>query len=64
VPDVLGKKLAVARRLLAERQCAVGKVRFRKGHRQLAGLVWSQRPNLGTVLPKGRKVNLVVGSAR
>jgi len=64
VPDVLGKKLAVARRLLAERQCAVGKVRFRKGHRLLAGLVWKQRPNLGTVLPKGRKVTLVVGSSR
>jgi FG-GAP-like repeat/PASTA domain/FG-GAP repeat len=64
VPNVLGKKLAVARRLLAERHCAVGKVRFRKVDRIFAGDIWSQRPNEGAVLPKGRKVNLVVGRSR
>ena len=62
VPEVSGAKLAVAKRLLAERHCAVGKIRWRKDG--VPGRVWSQRPYVGTVLPKGGKVNLVVGSKR
>jgi FG-GAP-like repeat/PASTA domain len=62
VPEVSGAKLAVAKRLLAERHCAVGKIRWRKDG--VAGRVWSQRPYVGAVLPKGGKVNLVVGGKR
>jgi hypothetical protein len=62
VPEVSGEKLAVAKRLLAERHCAVGKIKHRKGG--VAGHVWSQRPYVGAVLPRGGKVTLVVGSSR
>ena len=61
VPDVYWKKLAVARRLLAESHCSVGKVRRTEGP---SGLVWQQRPSAGAVLPKGRKVTLFVGRSR
>ena len=62
VPEVGGTKLAVARRLVVERHCAVGKIKRQKDGP--AGQVWSQRPSVGAVLPKGGKVNLVVGSSR
>ena len=62
VPDVFGTRLAVARRRLAERHCSVGKVRRTKD--ATPGLVWQQRPSVGTVLPKGGKVNLFVGRSR
>jgi beta-lactam-binding protein with PASTA domain len=58
VPDLSGTKLAAARRLLAERHCGLGRIRWRKGG--TAGYIWSQRPYVGAVLPKGGKVNLVV----
>ena len=61
VPPVFGEKLAVARRLLADRHCAIGKVRFRNEGPLFVGEIYSQRPNEGAVLPKGRKVDLVVG---
>jgi hypothetical protein len=62
VPDVFGRRLAVARRRLAERHCSVGKVRRTKD--ATPGLVWQQRPSVGAVLPKGGKVNLFVGRSR
>ena len=62
VPDAFGTKVPVARRRLAERHCSVGKVRRTKD--AYPGLVWQQRPSVGTVLPKGGKVNLFVGSPR
>ena len=58
VPDLSGKKLPAARRLLAERHCTLGKVRWTKGG--TAGYVWSQRPDAGTVIPRSTKVRLVV----
>ena len=58
VPDLSGKKLPAARRLLAERHCTLGKVRWTKGG--TAGYVWSQRPAWGTVIPRSTKVRLVV----
>jgi beta-lactam-binding protein with PASTA domain len=61
VPDVYWKKLAVARRLLAESHCSVGKVRRTEGP---SGLVWQQRPSAGAVLAKGGKVTLFVGRSR
>jgi len=61
VPEVTGTKLAVAKRLLAERHCPIGKIKWHKG---FAGSVWTQHPSVGAVLPKGGKVNLVVGRSR
>jgi hypothetical protein len=63
VPDLFETRLAVARRRLAERHCSVGKVkRMKEGG--LAGYVSDQRPSVGTVLPKGGKVTLLLGAAR
>ena len=58
VPDVTTRKLADARRVLANRHCRVGRIKWRKGG--TAGYVWSQRPDAGAILPKGGRVNLVV----
>lgn len=58
VPDLSGRKLPAAKRLLAERHCTLGKVRWTKGG--TAGYVWSQRPDAGTVIPRTRKVRLLV----
>jgi beta-lactam-binding protein with PASTA domain len=57
VPDVSGRQLPAARRLLAERHCTLGKIKWRKGRQ---GYVWSQRPEVGAVIPRGAKVKLVV----
>jgi VCBS repeat protein len=58
VPELGGKKLPAARRLLAQRNCRLGTVKWRKGG--VAGYVWSQRPEFGAVIPPGRKVDLVI----
>ena len=58
VPDLSGRKLPAARRLLAERHCTLGKVKWTKGG--TAGYVWSQRPDAGTVIPRTTKVRLLV----
>lgn len=60
VQDVVSLKLSVARKRLAERNCRIGKIRWRRGG--VAGLVLSQKPFTGAVLPKGGKVNLVVSA--
>jgi hypothetical protein len=60
VPYLWGAKLAAARRMLAERHCAVGRIKWRKSG--LPGRVFSQHPDVGTVLPKGGRVNVSVGS--
>ncbi len=58
VPDLSGRKLPAAKRLLAERHCTLGKVKWTKGG--TAGYVWSQRPDAGTVIPRTTKVRLLV----
>jgi hypothetical protein len=58
VPDLSGHQLPAAKRLLAEHHCALGKIKWRKG--SPAAYVWSQRPEVGAVIPKGTKVKLVV----
>jgi hypothetical protein len=60
VPWVNTVKLAAAKRRIVERHCRVGKIRWRKGG--VRGWVLEQRPDPGTVLPKGGKVNLVVSA--
>ena len=53
VPDVSSSKLAAARRLLAERHCRIGRIKWHKGG--TAGYIWSQRPEVGVVIPEGRE---------
>ena len=58
VPDVSGRQLPAARRMLTERHCRIGRIKWHKGG--TAGYIWRQRPEVGVVIPKGAKVNLVV----
>lgn len=60
VPRVESLRLQSARRVLAERHCSIGKIKWRPGGPR--GWVLLQRPDAGAVLPKGSKVNLVVSS--
>jgi hypothetical protein len=60
VPAVESLKLSVARKRLAERNCRVGKIRWRPGG--VRGFVRSARPDVGTVLPRGGRVSLVVSA--
>jgi PASTA domain len=64
VPDFSeGYTLAVAKRLLTRAGCRPGKIRYLYS-KVPRGLVISQRPGWGAVLPKGGKVNLVVSRGR
>ena len=56
--------LAAARQQLARANCAVGKVRRVYNKWTKTGLVLSQKPNFGSVLPGGAKVNLVVSKGK
>lgn len=58
VPEVEYIQLAIAKRRVKGAHCRLGRIRWRHGGTR--GFVISQRPEAGTVLPKGGKVNLVV----
>ena len=55
--------LAAAKRALARGHCRVGKIRRRYMKWMKPGLVISQKPGFGAVLPKRGKVRLVVSTA-
>jgi uncharacterized delta-60 repeat protein len=59
VPAVKGRRLPVARRLIAAAHCSVGKVRFKHSKRKKR-LVLAQAPAAGADLPVGTRVNLMV----
>lgn len=60
VPNVRGKKLALARSAITKAHCSVGEVRRRASKKIRRGRVISQRPSAGTRLRNLGKVNLVV----
>lgn len=64
VPNVRGKKLAVARSAITRARCRVGKVRRKESTSVKPGRVISQSPNAGERLPNRGKVNLVVSKGR
>jgi uncharacterized delta-60 repeat protein len=64
VPNVRGKTLAAARRMLAKRRCAVGKVKRKASARVKRGRVISQGRRPGARLPNRSKVNLVISRGR
>ena len=61
VPRVIGMRLAVARKKIADANCNTGSVRRVRAAKQRAGKVLSQSPRAGLVRPRATKVNLVVG---
>jgi hypothetical protein len=60
VPNVKGKMLPRAKRVIARARCRLGKVRWAYSKIVKRGRVMSEKPKPGTVLPKGGKVNLAV----
>jgi len=63
VPKVVGKKLPVARRLIARARCRVGRVRRARSARP-RGRVLSQSPRAGVRRTRGTRVNLLVSRGR
>ncbi len=63
VPNVKGKKLAVAKSAIKKHKCKVGKI-VRAFSKVKKGLVISQKPAPGKQLREGSKVNLVVSKGR
>lgn len=61
VPKLKGRKLKGAKKTIRSKDCAVGKVRKRKGVTAKTGKVVNQRPKPGQVLPPGTKVNVKLG---
>ena len=61
VPRVLGMRLAVARKKIGQANCNTGRVRRARAAKTRVGKVLSQSPKVGSVRPRGTKVNLVVG---
>jgi PASTA domain len=64
VPNVKGKTLARARRLLASKRCALGRVTRRYSRKVRKGRVIAQTPRGSTRLPRGGRVNLLVSRGR
>jgi beta-lactam-binding protein with PASTA domain len=64
VPDVVGKKLADAKKALTKAKCQTGKVTQAYSDTVPKGKVISQSKAPGTKLAKGTKVNLVVSKGK
>lgn len=60
VPRLVGKRLAVAKRLLVRGHCRLGRVKRVHSRRVKAGRVISQKPRSGARLPEGTRVRVVV----
>src|SRR3954452_10385315 len=61
VPQVIGTRIAVARKRISRAHCSVGSVRRIHAAARRAGKVIRQSPRPGAVRPRGAKVSLVVG---
>jgi FG-GAP-like repeat/PASTA domain len=64
VQELKGRRLTIAKRMLARANCRVGSVRRLHSARITRGRVVSQRPRFGAVLRGGGKVDLVVSHGR
>ena len=64
VPNVIGKRLASAKRTIARRHCRTGRVSHAYARARKRGLVVSQSPRPGRAMPARSKVNLVVSRGR
>jgi hypothetical protein len=63
VPNIVGKRLASAKRTIARRHCRTGRVRYASA-RKGKGIVISQNRRPGRVLPAGSRINLIVSRGR
>jgi beta-lactam-binding protein with PASTA domain len=61
VPNVRGRKLAVAKTRIRKAHCAVGIITRMRSKPAKKGRVLSQRPKAGVTVPSGAEVSLVVG---
>lgn len=62
VPRVVHQRLPAARLLIRRAHCSVGRVRVKRVRaRRYRGIVLGQSPRAGRQLPRGARVNLVVG---
>jgi ABC-type transport system substrate-binding protein len=64
VPNVRGKRVAQARRMLASRRCALGKVTRTYSAKVKRGRIIRQSRRPGARLPRGMRVNVVVSRGR
>jgi uncharacterized repeat protein (TIGR01451 family) len=64
VPNVKGKTVAMARRLLASKRCALGRVTYAYSRKVKKGRIISQSKRPGTRHPRGTKVNVVVSRGK
>lgn len=64
VPKVVGKRVALARRMIARRHCRTGKVRYAYSRGRKKGIVIAQSRRPGRVLPARSKISLVVSRGR
>jgi PASTA domain/Regulator of chromosome condensation (RCC1) repeat len=64
VPKVVGKRVASAKRTIAQRQCRTGKVGYAYSRKRKKGIVVSQSRPPGKVLPARSKINLIVSRGR
>jgi len=64
VPQLLGKRLVAARRILARAHCRVGGVRRAYSERVGKGRVIAQMPRARAQRPQGTRVNLLVSRGR
>jgi chitinase len=64
VPSLVGKHLALAKRLIARSHCRTGKVGHAYSRRLGKGIVVSQSRRSGRVLPVDSTINLVVSRGR
>jgi PASTA domain len=58
VPRVLGKRLAAARKLIKQRGCRTGNVRYAFSRVRVRGIVLGQSRRAGAVVPAGTRINL------
>ena len=58
VPNVVGKRVASAKRTIAMRHCRTGKVRYAYSRKRKKGIVISQSRRPGRVLPAGSTIKL------
>jgi Regulator of Chromosome Condensation (RCC1) repeat protein/PASTA domain-containing protein len=64
VPKVVGKRVASAKRTIAQRRCRTGKVGYAYSRKRTKGIVISQSRRPGRVLPARSKINLIVSRGR
>jgi PASTA domain/Regulator of chromosome condensation (RCC1) repeat len=64
VPNVVGTRVASAKRTIAKRHCGTGKVGYAYSRKRKKGIVISQSRRPGRVLPARSKINLIVSRGR